>query len=228
MSEQIPSDLQYTRSHEWVRSLPNGQVEVGITDHAQQALGDLVFVELQARDLNFVADVRRGLVTLKNHFERALVERLASLDVETVFAGGKRRDDLHEFAIHKTNQRETRFFLQGAGFRRGLIFGAAAGSGNGTSMSRNRKGRSAPDEENRRGRYPSEASHATPASGMIRRFDATSRKKETGFGRGRCPTCSSPEHAAWAAPDPSSLCENEEILPPAAKAASILRRLRHG
>ena len=46
MSEKIPDDLQYTRSHEWVRSLPNGEVEVGITDHAQEALGDLVFVEV--------------------------------------------------------------------------------------------------------------------------------------------------------------------------------------
>jgi glycine cleavage system H protein len=42
----IPSDLRYTRSHEWIRSLANGQVEVGITDHAQEALGDLVFVEV--------------------------------------------------------------------------------------------------------------------------------------------------------------------------------------
>ena len=46
MSEKIPDGLQYTRSHEWVRSLPSGEVEVGITDHAQEALGDLVFVEV--------------------------------------------------------------------------------------------------------------------------------------------------------------------------------------
>ena len=46
MSEKIPDDLQYTRSHEWVRSLPNGEVEVGITDYAQKTLGDLVFVEV--------------------------------------------------------------------------------------------------------------------------------------------------------------------------------------
>ena len=46
MSEKIPDDLQYTRSHEWVRPLPNGEVEVGITEHAQSALGDLVFVEV--------------------------------------------------------------------------------------------------------------------------------------------------------------------------------------
>ncbi|MFI4891394.1 MAG: glycine cleavage system protein GcvH [Steroidobacterales bacterium] len=42
----IPNDLRYTRSHEWVRSLPTGQVEVGITQHAQSSLGDLVFVDI--------------------------------------------------------------------------------------------------------------------------------------------------------------------------------------
>jgi len=46
----IPGDLQYTRSHEWVRGLPDGLVEVGITDHAQAALGDLVFVEVPQVD----------------------------------------------------------------------------------------------------------------------------------------------------------------------------------
>jgi glycine cleavage system H protein len=45
-SNNIPADLKYTRSHEWVRTLANGSVEVGITDHAQSALGDLVFVEV--------------------------------------------------------------------------------------------------------------------------------------------------------------------------------------
>jgi glycine cleavage system H protein len=42
----VPSDLQYTRSHEWVRRLASGEVEIGVTDHAQEALGDLVFVEV--------------------------------------------------------------------------------------------------------------------------------------------------------------------------------------
>jgi len=42
----VPADLKYTASHEWVRSLPDGSVEIGITDHAQHALGDLVFVEV--------------------------------------------------------------------------------------------------------------------------------------------------------------------------------------
>ena len=42
----IPSDLRYTKSHEWVRPAQNGAVEIGITEHAQSALGDLVFVEV--------------------------------------------------------------------------------------------------------------------------------------------------------------------------------------
>jgi glycine cleavage system H protein len=44
MSE-VPADLRYTRSHEWVKDNGDGTVTVGITDHAQEALGDIVFVE---------------------------------------------------------------------------------------------------------------------------------------------------------------------------------------
>jgi glycine cleavage system H protein len=43
---KLPEDLKYTKSHEWVRTLPDGTLEIGITDHAQHALGDLVFVEV--------------------------------------------------------------------------------------------------------------------------------------------------------------------------------------
>ncbi len=42
----VPADLKYSASHEWVRARPDGSVEIGITDHAQHALGDLVFVEV--------------------------------------------------------------------------------------------------------------------------------------------------------------------------------------
>lgn len=42
----IPVDLKYTKSHEWVRREADGSVTVGITDHAQDLLGDMVFVEL--------------------------------------------------------------------------------------------------------------------------------------------------------------------------------------
>jgi glycine cleavage system H protein len=42
---KLPADLRYTESHEWVRREPDGTVSVGITDHAQEQLGDIVFVE---------------------------------------------------------------------------------------------------------------------------------------------------------------------------------------
>ncbi len=42
----VPNDLKYAKSHEWVRDEEDGTVFVGITDHAQELLGDLVFVEL--------------------------------------------------------------------------------------------------------------------------------------------------------------------------------------
>ena len=43
----IPDDLHYTAEHEWVRAVEGG-VRIGITDHAQEALGDIVFVTLPA------------------------------------------------------------------------------------------------------------------------------------------------------------------------------------
>lgn len=49
MSE-LPGDLLYTNEHEWLRREDDGSVTVGITDHAQAALGDLVYVELPEVD----------------------------------------------------------------------------------------------------------------------------------------------------------------------------------
>ena len=42
----VPADLKYAESHEWMRAESDGTVTIGITDHAQSALGDLVFIEL--------------------------------------------------------------------------------------------------------------------------------------------------------------------------------------
>lgn len=44
----VPADLKYAKSHEWARLDADGLVSVGITDHAQEALGDIVFLELPA------------------------------------------------------------------------------------------------------------------------------------------------------------------------------------
>lgn len=55
MSE-IPADLKYTRSHEWVRGDDDDLVTVGITDHAQALLGDMVFIETPEIDASFSAE----------------------------------------------------------------------------------------------------------------------------------------------------------------------------
>ncbi len=73
----IPSNLKYTKSHEWVRVEADGTVTVGITDHAQELLGDLVFVELP--------DVGKELAAEQ---EAAVVESVkAASDVYAPIAG---------------------------------------------------------------------------------------------------------------------------------------------
>ena len=61
MSE-LPGDLLYTKEHEWLRREEDGSVTVGITDHAQAALGDLVYVELPEQDQELEADGEMAVV----------------------------------------------------------------------------------------------------------------------------------------------------------------------
>jgi len=57
----VPEELQYTRSHEWVRT-EDDTATIGITDHAQDELGDVVFVELPEQDATFDAGDSFGTV----------------------------------------------------------------------------------------------------------------------------------------------------------------------
>ncbi len=58
----IPEDLRYSESHEWLMLQEDGSVRVGITDYAQAALGDLVFVELPEVGATYVTDSECSLV----------------------------------------------------------------------------------------------------------------------------------------------------------------------
>lgn len=51
----IPAELKYTQSHEWVRVEADGSLTIGISDHAQEALGDLVYVEAPEAGARFAA-----------------------------------------------------------------------------------------------------------------------------------------------------------------------------
>ncbi len=57
-----PSDLRYTREHEWARREEDGSLTIGITNHAQEALGDVVFVELPEVGDSVDAEEKFGVV----------------------------------------------------------------------------------------------------------------------------------------------------------------------
>ena len=66
----IPSDLKYAATHEWARLEEDGTVTVGITDHAQDALGDVVYVELPEIDqvIGFIEILSIGPTHKSWHF----------------------------------------------------------------------------------------------------------------------------------------------------------------
>lgn len=61
MTSQIPENLRYAKSHEWAR-LEGDTVVVGISDHAQSQLGDVVYVELPALDEEYVRGATMGVI----------------------------------------------------------------------------------------------------------------------------------------------------------------------
>jgi len=61
MSE-TPNELRYVATHEWARLEEDGTVTIGITDHAQDALGDVVYVELPELDVDLLAASEAGVV----------------------------------------------------------------------------------------------------------------------------------------------------------------------
>ena len=59
---QIPTELRYSAEHQWVRLQADGTAQIGITDTAQNALGDIVFIELPAVGATFAAGEQAALV----------------------------------------------------------------------------------------------------------------------------------------------------------------------
>ena len=59
---QIPEDLRYTKNHEWARLLDDSSVQVGITDYAQHALGDMVYIDLPKLGNSYAAKAECAVV----------------------------------------------------------------------------------------------------------------------------------------------------------------------
>ncbi len=87
MSE-IPSDLRYRDSHEWVRVEGDGTVVVGISDHAQGELGDMVFVELPEPGMSY--DQGEACAVIES--VKAASDVYAPLSGEVVKANGQLED----------------------------------------------------------------------------------------------------------------------------------------
>ena len=87
MSE-IPSELLYRESHEWVRDEGDGTVVVGISDHAQDALGDMVFVELPEPGMSY----EQGEACAVVESVKAASDIYAPLDGEVVEANSALED----------------------------------------------------------------------------------------------------------------------------------------
>lgn len=58
----VPANLKYTASHEWIRAEADGTITVGITEHAQELLGDLVFIELPEVGKTLAAEQEAAVV----------------------------------------------------------------------------------------------------------------------------------------------------------------------
>jgi glycine cleavage system H protein len=86
---KLPQDLKYTASHEWLRAEADGTVSVGITDHAQEALGELVFVELPEVGRALAAGDGAAVV----ESVKAASDVYAPLAGEVVAANGALNDD---------------------------------------------------------------------------------------------------------------------------------------
>ena len=78
----VPSDLRYSTDHEWVRKLDDGLVRIGITDYAQDALGDVVFVEV----VEVGTTVAAGAIFGEVESTKSVSELLAPVSGEVVAA----------------------------------------------------------------------------------------------------------------------------------------------
>jgi len=84
-----PSELKYASSHEWARLEEDGTVTIGITDHAQEALGDVVFVELPGVGDSLAAGDEAGVV----ESVKAASDIYAPIGGEVIAVNGQLEDE---------------------------------------------------------------------------------------------------------------------------------------
>ncbi|WP_163830955.1 glycine cleavage system protein GcvH [Spartinivicinus ruber] len=119
----IPSELRYVSSHEWIRLESDGTAVIGITDHAQEQLGDVVFVELPELGTSLAASDDAGVVEsvkaasdIYAPISGEVVAINEALEDEPELVNSDPYGDGWFFKVKLTNEEETNELLDAEGY----------------------------------------------------------------------------------------------------------------
>ena len=121
---KLPQDLRYTKSHEWVRRESDGTVSIGITDHAQEQLGDIVFVETPQAGRKVSAGEAIGVVEsvkAASDIYAPVAGEVVAANVELAAAPEKVNEDAFAawmFRIKPTNAADIEKLLDAAAYEK--------------------------------------------------------------------------------------------------------------
>lgn len=119
----IPADLKYARTHEWSRLEGDGSVTVGITDHAQYLLGDLVFIELPELGRSVTAGKEVAVVEsvkAASDIYAPVSGKISNVNQEAANAPERVNNDAYEtwlFKIEPDNPADLAQLLDAAGYQ---------------------------------------------------------------------------------------------------------------
>jgi glycine cleavage system H protein len=119
----IPADLKYAKTHEWARLESDGSITVGITDHAQYLLGDLVFIELPEAGSSVAAGKEVAVVEsvkAASDIYAPVSGKISSVNQEAADAPEKVNNDAYGtwlFRIEPDNAADLAQLLDAAGYQ---------------------------------------------------------------------------------------------------------------
>ena len=119
----LPEELKYTSSHEWIRFLSDGSMQIGVTDHAQESLGDLVFVEPPAEGSQLKRGDACGVVEsvkAASDIYAPISGTVLAINAELQTTPGKINEDAYSawiYQIKPSNAAETKELLDAAQYR---------------------------------------------------------------------------------------------------------------
>ncbi|MBH1932408.1 glycine cleavage system protein GcvH [Serratia rubidaea] len=123
----VPTELKYATSHEWVRSEGNGEYVVGITEHAQELLGDMVFVDLPevgatvaAGDDCAVAESVKAASDIYAPISGEIIAVNAELDGSPELVNSDAYGDGWLFRIKASDEAELSKLLDAAGYQKSI------------------------------------------------------------------------------------------------------------